>query len=132
MLPFWATFSKNYPGLQKVAKMLKFCPIWSHCTIYHAKYSFALWNKSEWCNQGPMLKNFLQPQFTNVCNKLACFSLANLSSIVECLMLWLEPTLVKHLSGAQLSDRLLALFAIIRLGWISLLVINTLAYSENS
>ncbi len=79
-----------------------------------------------------MLKNFVQLQFTNVCNKLACFSLANLYSIVECLMLWPEPTLVKHLSGAQLSDRLLALSTNIRLGWKSLPVMNTLAEYENS
>jgi hypothetical protein len=32
--------------------------------------------------QGPMLLNFLRATFTNIHNKLECFSLASLSSLV--------------------------------------------------
>ncbi len=43
----------------------------------------------------------------------------------------LEPTRVKHLSGAPLKGRLLASPTNIRLGWISLPRTNTLAYYKN-
>jgi hypothetical protein len=55
--------------------------------------------------------------------------LANLSSLVECL--WLRPRVcprVKHLIGAQLYDRLLALFANIKLVKKTLPRTNTLSY----
>ncbi len=31
---------------------------------------------------GPMLQNFLRPKFANVCNKLECFFLAVLATLV--------------------------------------------------
>ncbi len=43
----------------------------------------------------------------------------------------LEPTLVKHLSGARLKGRLLASPRNIRLGWKGLPRTNTLAYYES-
>jgi len=43
----------------------------------------------------------------------------------------LEPTKVKHLSWAQLWDRLLNLPPNIRKGWKSLPVIKTLTYNKN-
>ncbi len=43
----------------------------------------------------------------------------------------LEPNKVKHLSGAPLKGRLLALSTNIRLGWKGLTETNTPAYYEN-
>ncbi len=43
-----------------------------------------------------------------------------------------DPTQVKHLSGAPLKGRLMALSTNNRLGWNGLLGANTLAYYENS
>ncbi len=45
----------------------------------------------------------------NFCNKLMCFSLAGLSSLVYSLRVKPEPNQAKHLSGIRLQGRLLAL-----------------------
>jgi hypothetical protein len=66
----------------------------------------------------------------NVCSKLERFSMASLSSLVECLFVKQEPTPLKNLSGAPLEGRLLALPTNNRLGWIGLPWTNTLAYYE--
>ncbi len=63
-----------------------------------------------------------------VCNKLECLSLASLSSLVKCLLVRLELTGVKHVSGAPLYGMLLALPTTIRL---CLPVTYTLAYFEH-
>jgi hypothetical protein len=57
----------------------------------------------------------------NVHNKLECFSLADLSSLVRYLWARSEPTRVEHLSGAQLLGRLVALPINIWLGCMGLL-----------
>jgi hypothetical protein len=59
-------------------------------------------------------------------------SLASLSSLVLCLQVSLEPSQVKHLSGAPLLGRLLAHPQCIRLNWEGLSGINALAYYEKS
>jgi len=53
----------------------------------------------------------------NVYNKLEGLSLTCLSSLVQCLQVGPEPTLVKRLSVAPLKDRLQALPTNIRQGW---------------
>ncbi len=65
-------------------------------------------------------------------NKLECLSLANFSSLVQCLRVRLEPIRVKHLSRALLWGRLLALSRNFRLGWKNLPETGTLAYYKNS
>ncbi len=67
----------------------------------------------------------------NFCNKLECVLLASLS-IVYCLQIRQEPTQVKHLSGAPLKVRLLALPTNIRLGRKGLPGTNASAYYKNS
>jgi hypothetical protein len=61
-----------------------------------------------------------------------CSFLASLSSLVQCLLVKQEPTQLKHLLGALLQGRLLALPSNNRLGWKGLPVTNTLAFYENS
>ncbi len=56
-----------------------------------------------------MLQNFLRTQFTNVHNKLEYLPLADLSSLVLCFSVRLEPVQVVHLSSVPLEDMLLAL-----------------------
>ncbi len=80
---------------------------------------------------GPSLIKLFCPYFTNFCNKHECLSSANLSSLVKCLGVRLEPTRVKHLSGSPLQGRLLTFPTNIRIGWINLPGANTLAYYEN-
>ncbi len=65
-------------------------------------------------------------------NKLKCFSLASLSSLVKYLRVRPEPSWLKHLSSALLYDRLLALPTNIRLGWKGLTGTKTLAHYEKS
>jgi hypothetical protein len=67
----------------------------------------------------------------NFYKKLKCFSLASLSRIVQCLQVRQEPTKVKHLSGAPLWGRRLALHTNNRIGWKGLPGANTLAYYAN-
>jgi hypothetical protein len=63
----------------------------------------------------------------NYSNKLECLSRASLLSLVLCLWVRLEATLVKRISGASLYGRFLALF-----GWKGLPGTNALAYYERS
>jgi hypothetical protein len=56
------------------------------------------------------------------CNKLECLLLANLSSLVLCLKVRLEPSQMKHLSVAPLLGRLLASPTNTRLGWKGIIV----------
>ncbi len=63
-----------------------------------------------------MLSNLFTAVITTFHNKLERLSLASLSSLVECLQVRPNPTRVKHLSGAPLKGRLLALPTNIRIG----------------
>ncbi len=60
---------------------------------------------------------FLWPYVMNFHNQPECSSLTSLSRILLCFLVRQEPTLVKHLSGAPLQCRLLALATNNRLGW---------------
>ncbi len=88
-------------------------------------------------NFGQKSFNHIEPRgryhktFNSLNNKLECSSLASLSRIVWCLWVSQEPTQVKHLSGAPLQGRLLALPTSNRLGWKSLPGTNIIAYYEN-
>ncbi len=77
-----------------------------------------------------VVKLFCQ-RFTNFRNKPDCFSMASLSSLIECLQVRHEPTTAKRLSGAPLYGRLLVVPTNIRLGWKSLPETNILTYYEN-
>jgi hypothetical protein len=69
----------------------------------------------------PVLQNFLQPYFMNVCNKLGCLPMASLSSY-PC---------VEPLKGASLRSAT-TLLTNIRLGRKGIPGTNTLAYYELS
>jgi hypothetical protein len=58
-------------------------------------------------------------------------SMASLSSLVQCLFVKQEPTLLKNLFSAPLLDWLLALPKNNELGWKGLPWTNTLAYYKN-
>jgi hypothetical protein len=67
------------------------------------------------------------------CIKLKCPSLASFfARIVWCLWVREESTKVKHLSGAPLQGKLLALPSNNELGWKGLPGANTLVYYKNS
>jgi hypothetical protein len=65
-------------------------------------------------------------------NKLERLSLESLSWLVYCLQARLDPTRVKHFSGAPLLGRLLASPTNIRLGWEGWKGTNALAYFEKA
>jgi hypothetical protein len=88
---------------------------WSTALAYYVEMSYMFYNVGQ--SPGPYVLNFLRPYFTNFRNKLECFSLASLSSIVSCFLAKQEPTLLKNFSGAPLLGRLLSLPTNNRLGW---------------
>jgi hypothetical protein len=60
-------------------------------------------------------------------DKLEYFSLSSLSSLIQCLQVWIRPAVVE-LSGLPLYARFVALTANIRLSWKGLPRTYTLAY----
>jgi len=60
------------------------------------------WTSCRSCSPGTNVIKLLTALFTNVRNKLKCLSLASLSSLVYCLLVKQEPTLLKHFSGTPL------------------------------
>ncbi len=82
--------------------------IWNKIVCIDAKNVLAnIVPEQKWSNshQGPMLSNFLRPQFTNVCNKLECLLLASLHNLVLCL--WVKPGIytarLQHFNALPLS-----------------------------
>ncbi len=69
--------------------------------------------------------------FKTYYGRILWFFVISLSSQVQCLRARPGPTQLKHLSGAPLQGRPLALPTNIRLGWKSLQRTNTPAYYEN-
>jgi hypothetical protein len=76
-------------------------------------------------------KTFSARNFANFCNKLEYLSLASVSSIVDCLLVKMEPILLNNLSDAPLLGKLLALPTNNRLGCRGLPGVKALAYYEN-